>query len=596
MDTIITFIKKHYFIVAVFAFIILLRFIWIDTFPPGMQYDEIEYSLSSKTFQMFATDLSGVGFPSSLITTKTLGKVSPIPYMILAPFWTVFDLNMTTFRSLYVILNIITSFVFMALLHQLFKNKQIAFLGGILFLLNPWSYFLSRHGMDGSFALLFYLIGTVFLLREYSKKNIITAFVFFILGCFSYHGAKLPLVPIVTVISLYKIVTEKKKGKQLIPYAALIASLAVIVAAFVFGGRLLPGSILNQREHEFVFTNAEKFAPDVNITRTNSITSSIHNVMINKYIYAGQYFIGNYLKAFDSTLLFLKGEVLEIHGMFYIFDAVLLIAGFVALFHQKQKLFWLIAGLSAVAPISTATSLSGFSIINRAIYLLPMLVVFITYGLYVLYKEGKKYIPSRILFSAISLLYIAAFLYFHYVYYFILPIQINMHYQTNTRVLAKYISLEKKVAPKIIIIASKPQVLFSGLVFYLAKEEQEQILKQKQTFGTNSEFTIGNVFITDKCIDSFNSEYTYIIDHDKEPCYKKMPWGNFIVNQIDAAVDFTLVNDISCTQYPLTRWHAPHIRSDFKIESMNEQEFCTRWIATPDNPKPTDEELQAISQ
>jgi hypothetical protein len=156
-----------------------------------------------------------------------------------------------------------------------------------------------------------------------------------------------------------------------------------------------------------------------------------------------------------------------------------------------------------------------------------------------------------------------------------------MHYQTNTRVLAKYLSIEKQLTPKIIVVASKPQVLFSGIVFYLPRSKQEKILQQKQTFGDNSEFTINNIVFTSECITQFNPNYIYIIDHDKEPCYKKIPADYLIINQKDAGVDYSIVGGKACQGYKMTRWRYPHLISDFSIDGMNNNRFCTRWIASP---------------
>jgi hypothetical protein len=546
-----------------------------------MQYDEIEYSLSSKTFQMMRTDLSGTGFPKTLLITKTLGKVSPIPYMILSPIWSFVDLNLVTYRFSYVVLNIITAFVFMLLLQTLFKKKDIAFLGGILFLLNPWSFFLSRHGMDGSFALLFYLLGTVFLLKKYSLKNIIVSFIFYFLGCFSYHGAKLYLIPLVAILSTYVIHTKKITGKKLMPYALNILLLMSAVGAFVIGGKFISGSILDVRSHEFVFTNTDKFSDIVNSIRTASIHSPFHAMMINKAIYALQYFIGNYLEAFSPILLFLRAELLDFHGFFYIFEAVLLMSGLVALFHEKRNIFWLVTVMTAVVPITSATSLSGFSVINRAILLLPMLLIYITYGLYSIYVSVVKYIPKKLFIYCVGLLYLGSFIFFQHTYFFILPIQIIMHYQTNTRVLAKYLSIEKQLTPKVIVVASKPQVLFSGIVFYLPRDEQERILRQRQTFGDNSEFTIDNITFTSECLAQLNPNYTYIIDHDRELCFEKIPSNYLIINQKDAAADFYIVRGKACKGYELTRWRNPHLLSDFTIERMKNDQFCERWIANP---------------
>ncbi len=578
-----SFVKNNYLMIFTVTLLLVLRFIWIDKFPTGMQYDEVEYSLSSKTFQMMGTDLSGVGFPNSLITTKTLGKVSPIPYMLLSPFWNIFDLNMAVYRSMFVFLNIITTFVFMLFLHTLFKNKHITLLGGILFLLNPWSFFMSRHGIDGAFALLFYLSGTIFLLKQYSRKNILISLIFFLLGSFSYHGAKLQLVPLVTIVSVYKIITEKKKGKQLVPYILLVIALIIAVAAFIFGGIFLSESILDTRSHEFVFTNTDKFSGEVNLIRTASIDTPLKQIMINKVNFATQYFIKNYIQSFDSILLFIKAEIMDFQGFFYFFESLFMISGFLLLYQKKRSIFWLILGITLIAPLSTATSLSGFSILNRGILLLPMFLVYIIFGLYSLYEIAAKYIKKELYVYTFTVVYITSFFMFQYNYFFILPIQIYMHYQTNTRVLAKYLSLEKKLSPKIVIVESNPRVLFSSLVFYLPPDEQEKILQQKQTFKNNSEFTIDNILIKYECVSDFNPEYTYIIDLDREICTKEIPPSDYnIINQKDAAINSFIIGGKACQGYKLNRWRYPHFLSDFNIESMNGERFCNRWIASPD--------------
>ncbi|HRN69584.1 MAG TPA: hypothetical protein PLS49_00210 [Candidatus Woesebacteria bacterium] len=579
MNTIWDIISKNKVWFLALVVIIVLRFIWIDRIPTGMQYDEIEYSISSKSFQLMGTDLSGVGFPQSLFYTKTLGKISPFPIMILAPVWFFLDLTIATFRSLYVILNILTAFVFMYLVQVLFKNKPISFLSGVLFLLNPWSFFLSRHGMDGSFALIFYLLGTIFLLKDYSKKNLLLSFLFYFLGCFSYHGAKLALVPLAIIVSIYKISTSKVKNRKIMPYATLVGALALTIIGFVIAGSLFIGSILDTRSHEFVFTNADKFAEEVVFDRTASIVSPIHNIMINKYIYAANYFFQNYFEAFSPSNLFLHAEILEFSGFFYVFEIVILLFGLVMLFAKKRAIFWLLVGITIIAPISTATSLSGYSIVNRGILLLPIFLTFITFGLFSLYEIGKQYVSSRLVIAVISVIYIGNFFFFQYIYFFILPVQLNMHYQTPARVIARYVKTEQNRAKRIEIISSKPQVLFSELTFFLSRKKQEQILKEGQTFGGRKKFVIDNITISNECATEINPDITYIIDHDKIECLDNIHANYLIVNQKDAGVVYSIQNGNACDKYMLTRYRAPHFMSDFAIETMSDEQFCTRWIA-----------------
>ena len=577
------FIKRNLIVIILFIILCTLRFVWIDKIPAGLQIDEVEYALSSKTFQMMGTDVSGVGFPASLVTTNTIGRVSPVPYMVLSPFWSVFELSLTSYRSLYVIINIIAAGTFLAILYTIFKNKHIAVIGGLLFLINPWSMFLSRHAIDGAFALLFYLLGSLFLLKQYSRKNIIVSLIFFILGCFSYHGAKLQLIPLVGAISIYKIFAEKIQGKKLLPYGYLIAFLSLTIATFFIGGIILKDSILSSRSHELVFTNMNTFSKDVDTVRTTSIESPLTQIMINKFGFTLQYVLDNYFKAFDFTLLFLKAEIIGIHGFFYFFEVVFLIIGVITLAQKNRQLFYLIAVITLLAPISTVTSLSGFSILNRGILLLPMLLVFISYGVYRSILWSNRFIPMNIYSYVLTSIYAISFLFFLYSYFYIIPVQNFMHYETTTRILEKYLGMEKKLKQTIIVVNSKPNTIFRGMLFYQPKEKQETILKQKQTFSDTTNYSFDNIRITDDCIEQFDPKITYFIHKDSLSCFKEIPADMYIINEKDAGIDYFIVNSSACRQFRLSRWHAPHLFSDFNINGMSEEQFCTRWIAADEN-------------
>lgn len=574
------FIKSHYLWIVVFTLVIIIRFMLLDKTPPGMQIDEVEYALSSKTFQMFGTDIAGTGFPTSLITTNTIGRISPVPYILLSPFWFFMDLTMANIRTLYVIINIFCGFVFIALLYELFKKRDIALLGGVLFLLNPWSFFLSRHAIDGAVALLFYLLGSLFLLQRYSKRNMLFSFLFFLLGCFSYHGAKIQLVPLVIIISVFKIYSEKLRGKKILPYILLTTMLSMVIAGFFVGGQLISGSVLDSRSHEFIFTNMQVFADDVNALRSTSIDSMLQNIMINKVIFSFQHIAGNYLQAFDVTFLFLKAEVLNLHGFFYFFEVIFLLAGIVALANSMRSTFYMILAITLIAPLSTIVSLSGFSVLNRGILLLPMLLIFITYGLYSCYEAISTYATKYLFITGMALVYTGSFIFFLYTYFFILPVHNFMHYETNVRVLAKYLSYEKRLSPRTVLVLSHPNTVYRGLLFFQPRASQENILHEKQTVNeSHLEYTMENIDFINKCPSEINPEYTYIVDHDTTNCPIIDRAEHMLVNLKDAGSNYYIIGGKACKNAKLSRWRFPHYMSDFAIESMEEVEFCQRWIS-----------------
>lgn len=576
------FVIRYRWILLIFIILAILRFLFIDRFPPGLQFDETMYGLSGKTFAMMGRDISGTSFPQTLFFTKTPGEISPVPYILLAPFWTLLPMTPSVFHFFYVCINMIAAIAFALLLYRLFGNKQLALVGSILFLLNPWSFLYSRTGMDGPVVLLFYMLGIYFLLGSANKKNLISSFIFLTLTCFSYHGAKINLIPLVVITLIYLFKKHRSTKSERNSYFWFLGSLVVVLFSFVAVGFLYSGSILKERAHELVFSNPNYFSGIVNSLRTASIQTPIHPLMINKFNFVIQHFIEGYFAAFSPSNLFIKAEVLEFHGFYYFFEVFFFVWGFIALYKNQKKIFWYITSLTLVAPLATASSLAGFSILNRSILLLPLLLIYILYGIFDFHKYTSQFLPKKIISIFLVILYGLGFVYFQYVYFFILPVQLNMMYRVNTRVLTKYLLTEKNYSKKIIVITSQPEYFFSGFLSYLPKNQQEYLLKQKQTFGNlldNSTYYFDNIQITSDCIKNFEKNTTYIVNHDKAICYKKIPANYKIVDLKDAGTDFYIVNGSMCQNYVLSGWRYPHLLSDFAIEGMNSKKFCERWIS-----------------
>ena len=472
--SILRIVKHNYLFLLVFILIVALRFVWLDRFPPGMQHDEVEYALSSKTYELFGTDLSGSSFPLSLFKTNTLGRISPIPPLVLAPLWKIIPLTMQTIRIMYVSLNILTSLAFGWFLLTLFKNKKIVFLGIILFLLNPWSLFLSRLAIDVAFSLLFYLVGITFLLQTYKHKYFLS-FVFFMLGFFSYNGAKLLLFPIVSIILLYEFYSSGCKKKNIVSSLKYLILIFGVIVSFVLVSKALPNSILNSRSNEIVFLNNDFLSQNVDQLRNQIVHTPFTNIVVNKITFTIRFFVQNYFLAFSPQQLFFVGEFFRYHGYFYLLDLPFLLLGVLFLYKTDKKISLLLIIIALLSPIATASSLSGISILNRSFLLLPIFLAWIAYGIHYSYQLLIRNISKTLATVLLGIPYLFLFSNLLFTYFIQLPIHEHGFYQVSSRVLAKYLLLEKDHAKKIIVTSNEPRQIYLESIFFSTPEKQREL-------------------------------------------------------------------------------------------------------------------------
>lgn len=577
--------KRHwqpFCFIFIIVFLILTRFIWLDRFPPGMNHDELEFILSSKTYSLFGTDLSGYGLPLSLFKTETLGQISAIPPLIMSLFWFVLLLTYTTARIPHILLNIATAMSLGFLANFLFKNKKVSFIAIILFLLNPWSFYLSRYAVDTPFSLFFYVLGiTLFLYLN--GWEIVLPLLLFVFSFFSYIAAKVLFFPIVLISLIYKL-TLKKLNKETINYSLIILGITIIfIIGYFFIASRVSDTTISSRASEVIFFDNETLAKDVDLLRNQSILSPIKNLYINKITESMRIFTSNYLSALSPQLLFSTGENLYNHGLFYIFDFILFLVGAFYMLKDNKKEMIFLSVLILISIIPTAISQHGQSVINRSFFLLPMVIIFMAYGLFEIFNRLKIKTSFRLSVLLISTILLISFSRFLFSYFYQLPVLTQENSLLSSRVLAKYLVLEKKLKKKITVISNEPRQLYLYMVFQLSPDEQKRSLNEnKKNHKYNESFNFENITLTKKCPSKFTPEDEYILESLFGKCSPGEKITYLIVNQRDAGDIFKIYNGKLCEGLNLTRWRDEHLLSDYSIENMDIRTFCKRWIAKPD--------------
>ena len=531
---------KKIFLFLIFIFLVFSRFLYLDRFPIGISHDELEYILSAKSYFSSGTDLSGSSFPASIFQTNTLGSISFLPALILSPYYGLIHLNQFTARLPYIIINLLTAFVFYLLVKKLFQNKNFAILSSILFLANPWSFYLSRTASDTAFALLFYLLAINFILNK-SPQKLFLSFLFFVLGFFSYHGAKPILIPLVLVCLFYSKIHIK-------PKLLFLSSIIAIFSLYLLGSRFFPSSASQTRSQEILFLNKDLISQTVNTDRQASLESPFKNIFTNKLTISLEIFSQKYFSAFSPDTLFISGDNSGTyrfgrHGLFYLVDFIFIIIGLISLFKKYPHQAKFLSILILISPLATAISTVGTSTINRSFLLFPILIIFSSFGIYLVNK-------------LLSLLIFISFTGFLYFYFFRFPIIGQENYFLSQRIIANYIV--RNNTSNIIVIDSEPREVFLETLFYSSKNKVE------------------NTTFISTCPKDFDPKITYIIK--SSICPLKIDNIKSINEEQFGGPLYYIVNDSFCSSYPSQKYLRFHLTKDYLLEKMENSNFCQTWI------------------
>lgn len=562
------------------VFSILIRFVWLNRFPVGMYHDEVEYMLSAKSYALKGSDLSGYSFPLSLFETETDGRISAVPPILLSPLYLILPLNQLTARLPFIFLSLLTALALFFLTDTLFKNRTLNFITLLVFLLNPWSFYLSRYSGDSPFALFFYLLG-IFLFVKYKGAKLGWSFLAFVLGFFSYHGAKIIFLPLIFLLLCFKSLGQPE-GLSISSSVKVFFASVAFFGIFLTVSFLIPGSILNSRSDNFFFSNSSEISQIVDEQRRVSVESPFKSIFTNKYSVIGRIFSEKYLKAFSPDVLFLYGDEratyrFSEHGLFYLLDFVLLIFGGLGIYKFSQRIFFLLISLIAIAPLPTALSGVETSVIHRSFLVLPIFLIFIGYGFWYLHVLLKPFLGKVMPALVLGVIFLFSACNFYYFYFFRYPVINQEAYFLSERLITKALNLTD--SPEVVV--AKGGLLgraeFLEYVFYSDQNLQNQVLIKNFPANKTGQFQIRNILFLDSCPNRFDQSTVYFIHRDLSTCNPPLGQTGSIPDQKDSGSVYRIFNSGIC-QSNNNLYKRFSNFTDFQIENMPQEQFCGSWI------------------
>lgn len=481
------FFNFKFLLIAVILLASFLRLYKLSVNPPSLFGDELDLGYQAYSILKTGKDYQGNFMPihfHSLAEWRT-----PLYLYSAVPTVAVFGITPLGVRLPAAIFGVLSVFAMYLFVKELLSFGQIsvnkhprALLAAALMAISPWSLQYSRAGFEVTMMLFFLLFGLYLFIKSLSNSKYLWISVLCLISTpWIYSTAKLftpLLIVFLFLVWRREIISMKKRDIVKSVIVGLIVGLPILVST-VFGGgtqRIGDISILNDpiMEQEVGFAR--------NIDKNVGTTSIISKLINNKFTYFGGGIINNYLQAYSTDFLFIKGDINFRQsvgiGELYKIEIVPLMLGLAFFFLEKGRdkkiklimAFWLLVGV-----IPSALTIGGGNHATRLILILPPLIFFVSFGLVSVYRQliGSW---KKIFILLIGGLYLVSLIFYLHKYYSIYPTVSERwwHYGWG-QAITEIKSIDKDYDRVIISMKGEP-----AWIFFAGHYQYSPILWQKE--------------------------------------------------------------------------------------------------------------------
>lgn len=411
--------KRKTILILIFALAIFLRLYKLDVVPVSLFGDELDVAYQSYSLLKTGSDYYGNFLPfhlHSLAEWRTpLYLYSTVPTVAL------FGISPLGVRLPAAIFGILSVIVFYLLVRELRiryspNNSNLDLIATFVLTISPWHIQYSRAAFEVTMMLLFLYFALLFFFKGLNQNRYLylSAISFAILP-WIYSTAKLftPMFIVALGIVFFKDVIKVPKKNLLISTVLFtIFSLPVIYSILAGGGSQRFGYIS-------VFTDPT-IPHEVGTARDLDLFSnaSMSRLFHNKFVMWSAAIGNNYLKAFSTEFLFVKGDLNLRHsinnvGLFYKIEALAMLLGVIVFFKAKKikplqyfVAFWILGGV-----VPSAITRDGGNHATRLIIVLAPLVFFVAVGISALSSYKNRFVGFLLVGGYLIIL---GSLFFHY--------------------------------------------------------------------------------------------------------------------------------------------------------------------------------------
>lgn len=225
--------NKHNSAILVISIIaILVRILFLERFPAGIQQDEAFAGYLSYSLTNYGMDNFGYGNP---VYFNAWGSGMSVLYSYLSiPFVKFMGLNAWAIRLPQAIYSILTVAAFYGILKR-FTDEKTTFIGTFLLAISPWHIVMSRWGMDATLAPAFFIFGFYFFVLGLEKKPwlLVSALMYGLsLYCYATIWLVMPFVILFQLIYAYQS-KMIKIDRYLMSFIVILGIMAIPLLLFL---------------------------------------------------------------------------------------------------------------------------------------------------------------------------------------------------------------------------------------------------------------------------------------------------------------------------------------------------------------------------
>ncbi|MBP7774689.1 glycosyltransferase family 39 protein [Candidatus Woesebacteria bacterium] len=385
-------LKKHlasYLLLCILCAAFFLRSVQLSTVPNGFHADEASFLLNAVTILQTGRDEDNRFLP---VVLTSLIDPKPAAYSYLQiPFIALFGPTVFAARIPAVILGVLSIYLVFLILKRV-GYQTLGICVAAVLAISPWHIVISRATQEVVLALTATLAAIVCFIAYWKNQKIQTAFwllFFSFFALYNYHSAKIFLPSLFIVWSLFLYISQKLPKKFFITIGAIC--IVALCASFLIQestSRFSAVGILSNIEPQISIneqiTAATPLAPQV-LLRT----------FYNKPVTYATSALQEYMHYFSADFLFFSGGepkryFIPFHGLLYLFEIPLLLAGCILALRKKHKLFWFVFTAALLAPLPAALTYQETPSMIRTVPLLIALSFFIGYALEQLLQKPER--------------------------------------------------------------------------------------------------------------------------------------------------------------------------------------------------------------
>lgn len=561
-------------LIVVFAF--FLRFWMIGSVVPGISIDEVEYTITAKSYFLTGTDLVNKTNPLDVLRfvyPPTDAIKAELPYLIDMLSVGYFSFSLPMARLPFVLFGLGTVILLYKTAEELFDRKT-GIIAGVLGAINPFLVLTGRTMYEIVPATFFFMLG-FYLLIKLKGYKILFSIPVFTCAFYAYIGTKLLFAPFILLASFfgYYYVKKRKDGKYY-----LAVSIFAIFFVILFVG-LLRLNNSGGRMGELFTPNSPQIAKAVDLARRDSIATPLTPLIFNKGTMYVKALVDSFYINFSSAPLFIYSDGffrLYNFGVFYYIDALFILAGLFFIFSKKKILAFFLSGFILITTIPQVfhTGSDTSASYTHTVLLFPFLIIITAGGIINLISSLPKGKIQYSIATIVVILYAFSLLTFFQIYFYQYPLIGKDDFPS--RLMSRYITFAKDEGKSVIVMTPDSGEKFKKYIFYSDAMSKDTIQEIKQGFITGNRH-LGNIsFIS--CMEKPDFPKNTVVIEDALCGKADFMQRTTIPLILDGGTAYKIYQDSVCSKYSLKQYPSDLTLTSLNVENLSKKQFCETFI------------------